>query len=344
MKQKCIVLPGKGSSMASFGESLRREREMRGVSLEEISATTKINLRFLQALEADDFAKVPGGLFARSFLRAYASYLGLDTERLLAEYQLVAPQVPEGTSHIGMTKLPQGRRGSVNRFAPWAVAVPLLTAGYLLYRYAHRTPAIPVSVVTVPASSGAAPTRQGEANPSSQSSASVAATAGIAEAGEPAQSSNTVTTKGSVGQGLTGAQNAPSTGQSNLTEHGSSATGTPGPGSENTAGHPVDVSSGTPTTPTIKGSVKQGDLVLEVATTERAWVAVDADGKAIFQRTLDPNEVKTFTAKDSFEVWTGNAQGTVLTLNGTRQKSLGRKGEIKRIHLTRNSGGQQPAP
>jgi hypothetical protein len=84
-------------------------------------------------------------------------------------------------------------------------------------------------------------------------------------------------------------------------------------------------------------------LVLEVATTERAWVAVDADGKTIFQRTLDANEVKTFTARDSFEVWTGNAQGTVLTLNGTKQKSLGRQGEIKRVRLTRD-GLQQPAP
>ena len=84
-------------------------------------------------------------------------------------------------------------------------------------------------------------------------------------------------------------------------------------------------------------------MVLEVATTERAWVAVDADGKAIFQSTLNANEVKTFTAKDSFEVWTGNAQGTVLTLNGTKQKSLGREGETKRIRLTRNSL-QQPVP
>src|SRR5215831_13326994 len=105
--------------MASFGESLRREREMRGVSLEEISATTKISLRFLQALEADDFAKVPGGLFARSFLRSYASYLGLDTERLLAEYQLVAPRAPEGRGNFIMTRQVQGRRGSVNHLVPW---------------------------------------------------------------------------------------------------------------------------------------------------------------------------------------------------------------------------------
>src|SRR5215831_3277766 len=128
--------------MASFGESLRREREMRGVSLEEFSTTTKINVRFLQALEAEDFAKVPGGIFTRSFLRAYAGYLGLDTERILAEYQLIAPTPVEGLSNFNKITLSQARRGSAGRFVPWLVAFPLLTAGYILYRYSHRTPEI----------------------------------------------------------------------------------------------------------------------------------------------------------------------------------------------------------
>jgi cytoskeleton protein RodZ len=326
--------------MASFGESLRREREMRGVSLEEISATTKISLRFLQALEADDFAKVPGGLFARSFLRSYASYLGLDTERLLAEYQLVAPRAPEGRGNFMMTRQAQGRRGSVNHLVPWIVAVPLLAAGYTLYRYSHRNPEIPVTVgVTASASNPPAQAARDAANHSPSSSG--ATTPGSAEAVKPAAQLNTTTA--SAGQGLIGAEKSVTSGPQSPTETGASSSGTPIAGRENTAGRPPDASSATPTGTTAKGLARQGDLVLEVATTERAWVAVDADGKAIFQRTLNPNELKTFTAKDSFEVWTGNAQGTLLTLNGTRQKSLGRKGEIKRIHLTRNSG-QQPAP
>jgi len=76
--------------MASFGENLRREREMRGVTLEEISTATKISLRFLQALEREDFNVLPGGIFTRSFIRAYAKYLGMDEEPLLAEYQVTA--------------------------------------------------------------------------------------------------------------------------------------------------------------------------------------------------------------------------------------------------------------
>src|SRR6516225_6280554 len=149
-----FLLRSKGFLMASFGESLRREREMRGVTLEEIAATTKINLRFLQALEAEDFGKLPGGIFTRGFLRAYASYLGLDTEPILAEYQLVAAPTSESTSRFVAAKPAAGRRGSLTRFAPWLVAVPLWAAGYALYRYSHRMPEIAVSVpATAPVSS-----------------------------------------------------------------------------------------------------------------------------------------------------------------------------------------------
>ncbi len=72
--------------MVSFGQSLRRERELRGVSLREIAEATKISLRFLQALEQDRVDVLPGGLFPRAFVRQYARYLGLDAERLVAEF------------------------------------------------------------------------------------------------------------------------------------------------------------------------------------------------------------------------------------------------------------------
>src|SRR5439155_841481 len=65
------------SDMASFGENLRRERELRGVDLREIANATKISVRFLQALEQDRVDVLPGGIFPRSFVRQYAKYLGL---------------------------------------------------------------------------------------------------------------------------------------------------------------------------------------------------------------------------------------------------------------------------
>ena len=79
--------------MSTFGENLRREREMRGVSLEEIRDATKIGMRALKAMEDDQFEKLPGGIFTRSFIRTYAKYLGLDEEKIMAEFQLVAPRL-----------------------------------------------------------------------------------------------------------------------------------------------------------------------------------------------------------------------------------------------------------
>lgn len=75
--------------MATFGETLRRERELRGVSLREISEETKISLRFLEALEQDRLEVLPGGVFRRAFVKQYARYLGLDAERLAAEFVYV---------------------------------------------------------------------------------------------------------------------------------------------------------------------------------------------------------------------------------------------------------------
>jgi cytoskeleton protein RodZ len=72
--------------LPSFGEGLRRERELRGIELRDVAEATKISVRFLQALESDRVDVIPGGLFQRAFVRQYAVYLGLDPERTVAEY------------------------------------------------------------------------------------------------------------------------------------------------------------------------------------------------------------------------------------------------------------------
>jgi cytoskeletal protein RodZ len=72
--------------MGSFGEKLRKERELRGVSLREIADGTKISVRFLQALEEDRVEALPGGLFPRAFAKQYATFLGLDVDRTVAEF------------------------------------------------------------------------------------------------------------------------------------------------------------------------------------------------------------------------------------------------------------------
>jgi len=70
----------------SFGERLKQEREQRGISLEEISHSTKISTRLLHALEEDHFNQLPGGIFNKGFIRAYARHLGMDEEQAVADY------------------------------------------------------------------------------------------------------------------------------------------------------------------------------------------------------------------------------------------------------------------
>jgi len=72
----------------NFGERLKRERELREVTLEEITQATRIGPRFLEALENEEWDKLPGGVFNRGFVRSIAHYLGLGEEAFLAEYDL----------------------------------------------------------------------------------------------------------------------------------------------------------------------------------------------------------------------------------------------------------------
>src|SRR5262244_2297073 len=81
-------------AMGAFGERLRREREMRGITLDEISESTKISRRHLESLEREDFDSLPGGIFNKGFVRAYARFLGLDEDQAVADYASVTHDEP----------------------------------------------------------------------------------------------------------------------------------------------------------------------------------------------------------------------------------------------------------
>ncbi len=72
--------------MASLGQDLKRERELRGISLKEISSSTKISLRFLQALEEDRLDMLPGHFFIKAILKNYAKFIGLEEDYVLNKY------------------------------------------------------------------------------------------------------------------------------------------------------------------------------------------------------------------------------------------------------------------
>ena len=298
--------------MSAFGENLRREREMRGVSLEEISSATKISIRFLEAIEREDFSKLPGGIFSRSFIRSYARYLGLDEERAVAEYQLAAhPQVDFDLHRMPAGSARAGRPPSRTPLIATLVAVALFVGGYVLFRYSRRTAEAPAPPPPAP---------QATAKPAAPPVVLAPPTSGEATAVPGANPS--------VGQVTPGG--APSTVPS------TAPAATPNPQAGAGAGlSPAAPSSSTTGNPPGTKPAADGELVLQVAATERAWVAVDADGKTVFQRVLNPDEVQTLKAHNSFDLTTGNAQAVILTLNGETLKPLGRRGEVKSLHLTR---------
>ncbi|MFZ0802736.1 MAG: helix-turn-helix domain-containing protein [Terriglobales bacterium] len=80
--------------MASFGVRLKQEREQRGITLEEISSSTKIGTRMLVALEQDHFDQLPGGIFNKGFVRAYARVLGIDEDQAITDYLVASGNLP----------------------------------------------------------------------------------------------------------------------------------------------------------------------------------------------------------------------------------------------------------
>src|SRR4029077_4765926 len=86
---------GDGSAMGAFGDRLRREQELRGITLDEITESTKISRRHLEALEGEHFDQLPGGVFNKGFVRAYAHFLGIDEDQAVADYSAASNEQPE---------------------------------------------------------------------------------------------------------------------------------------------------------------------------------------------------------------------------------------------------------
>lgn len=79
----------------TFGEELRTQREIRGISLKEIADSTKISKRFLEALEKNDLRTLPAPVFTRGFVREYSRYLGLNAEEMVSRYAQILRRAEE---------------------------------------------------------------------------------------------------------------------------------------------------------------------------------------------------------------------------------------------------------
>jgi cytoskeletal protein RodZ len=123
--------------MGAFGDRLRREREMRGITLEEITESTKISRRHLEALEGEHFDQLPGGVFNKGFVRAYARFLGIDGDQAVADYSAASNEQPEAEDKFPLEIHEQPKRNLNPRRShlPMAFAIAALVGVLVGYAF-----------------------------------------------------------------------------------------------------------------------------------------------------------------------------------------------------------------
>ena len=289
--------------MTSIGEILRRERLKRNLDLGQIAQELKIAPRFLEAIEAGQLDKLPGGIFTKSFTLQYARLLGLDEEKIAGELQRTLDPPPEfpaaveapnpADSAIRVPRVEEWESVGESRFrwssslsaAALVVVVMLLCSGlYALYAWwqrAHR----PVAAHQSP------PIAAVQQAPPPQVQPSTAPTGTQPSSGAPAP--------------------APSTEQS----------------APPVAPPPVPVAGAHPNAP----------VRVELTADEPVWVLVRSDGKYFFSGTLGAKESRAFEATSTVLLRLGNAGGVTITLNGKPVGPVGPKGQVRTVQFT--SGG-----
>jgi cytoskeleton protein RodZ len=148
-----------------FGDKIKKAREKRGISLEDVALNTKIGTRFLRALEEEHFGQLPGGIFNRGFVRAYARCVGLDEDQTIADYLIASGEVQPKKAEVvepipasaakvpvppvvapkevlaeKVDQYPEG--GDASNF-PWAIAASLVAfvlLGLAVWHFLSRAP------------------------------------------------------------------------------------------------------------------------------------------------------------------------------------------------------------
>lgn len=120
-----------------FGPGLRRERERRGISLQQIADQTKISAWFFAALERNDLSRWPSGIFRRAFVRAYAEVVGLDPDAVVCKFVQLFPgdaEAAPGPQRAGVPNLKRRLQATAIDLAGAVVVAAM--AGLLLGRAA----------------------------------------------------------------------------------------------------------------------------------------------------------------------------------------------------------------
>jgi cytoskeletal protein RodZ len=284
--------------MEPFGKYLKKAREKKKLSLEQIASQTRIQETHLRALESEDFANLPAKVFAKGFVRSYAKALGLDEEEALQGfletsgtfYDQSQPEQPQPHTQV---KLEAAPRPSIH----WnlvVAALVVIAAGAVWYGLPKQqeTPiALPEPEISSPAE-----TTQEPIPPLSDSQESIAPLTPVDSVPTPPSSPISVP-----------------------------AVPTPKP-------IPPPVEAIPPTAPTPPGLEipADGSHTLEIEATQLTWVVVQSDKQAPNEALLQPGQRITWKANKQFLVTLGNAAGVVIRLNGETKGPFGKPGQVVR--------------
>jgi transcriptional regulator with XRE-family HTH domain len=301
--------------MDELGHILREARETKGLTLEEAQEETRINPKYLAALENGEYDKLPTPVHVRGYLRNYARFLGLDPEPLLERYELKSTQSPpsaaQSASNANLKVPPSLSNDQQIFFDPVNMEVD---AGH------RRDPETAVRLVII--------------------IALIIAVALVANRfiplllgnGDGSQSVDANLTE--FIQDITNRAEATATAQStDLLEGDANPTEpafVPGQIITPTSRNIIDLTppAVSPTRPTLPATMDEIALQLDVS--ERTWMEVTIDGDVVFSgwaRGDDPPY--EWTAQEEAKVNTGNGAGIFVTINGQPWGRMGERGENK---------------
>ena len=357
--------------MGSFGDKFRKERERQGIKLEDVSNSTKIGSRMLRAIEDEHFDQLPGGVFNKGFIRAYAKYLGLDEEETIASYldalnpvsgnqpgpEKPAPQ-PAATERRSGPAAERRRVGDRRTEARRSATaqndeLPELQLPKAEHVRPKRTMAvysdseipwrIPVLVALAIVAGGIWWTRSRNAhadgaNPAPPRVALTATTPTPAPA-------NTA----SPSRTLLGSTDAKPASPHPTSSAHATVKAASNPASPSSSSHSAASPSNSPdSTQDTKEQETKGDepdsqpatteaprpranLTLVIRASENSWISVTADGQPVLHETLIAPAHASVRAAREIVVRSGNAAGVSFTLNGQEIASQGAEGEVKTL-------------
>jgi len=308
--------------MMSVGDTLRRERIKRNLQLEQVSRELKISARFLQAIEDERFEKLPGGVFARAFVRQYGRMLGLNEEELASQVnQMLEPLEPmvisngETRQHAELTGIAPIEMPRMEEWRSVGDRRPGLSGGSLS--------AAIVVVVVMLVCSGVYAWMQRQHNPV------------VAQTPAPAASQTQAPPPQPVQMQQQPAETKPS--------EAAPVAATPAPVQQQpsaetpAAQQPVAKSEPAQPEPNPNNPVR-----IEITATEPVWVLARTDGKFAFTGTMDPNTKRSVDASKDIVLRLGNAGGVTITFNGQPIPPVGPKGQPRTVQFT--SGGFHIVP